>query len=269
MRFGCCGSMISPAADPIGIDIVEELAALGFDYIELSLRDVVALPEVALANLVRRLTRAGLACEAFNNFFPPEIRLTGPAADRPAALDYAERALATAARMGASVVVFGSSGARNVPLGFPIETAWIQLHALLLSLGPMAEQRGITLAIEHLHRGESNILNSVAAGLRMAREVAHPNVRLLVDAYHLRQENEDPAILAVAASGIAHVHIAQGVDRAFPSGSDTVLADFFAHLRATGYGGRCSIEAFTHDFPGDAAGALRACRDLAGMPPPT
>jgi len=37
-RFGCCGSMIAPASDPVGLAIVEDLAAFGYDYIELSLR---------------------------------------------------------------------------------------------------------------------------------------------------------------------------------------------------------------------------------------
>ena len=37
MRWGCCGSMISPANDALGIAMVEQIARLGFDYIELSL----------------------------------------------------------------------------------------------------------------------------------------------------------------------------------------------------------------------------------------
>ena len=109
LRIGCCGSMIAPVADPVGIDIVEDLAAFGFDYIELSLRDFAPLPEPALAQLISRLERAGLACEVCNNFFPPEIRLTGPDADLSTALRYARATLTTAARLGTSVVVFGSS----------------------------------------------------------------------------------------------------------------------------------------------------------------
>ena len=263
MRFGCCGSMISPAVDAVGGEIAGPLATLGFDYLELSLRDLVVLPGAALAGLEARLHRAGIACEACNNFFPPEIRLTGPAADLPAALRYAERALATAARLGAAIVVFGSSGARNVPTGFPPDAAWTQLRTLLLSLGPVAGRHNLTLAIEHLNRGESNIINTVAEGGRMVREVAHPRVRLLVDAYHLRSENQDPSVLAGVASDIVHVHVAQGAERVFPTGDDAGLRDFFAHLVAAGYAGRCSIEALTNDFSADAPRALRASRGLA------
>jgi D-psicose/D-tagatose/L-ribulose 3-epimerase len=258
--------MISPATDPVGIEIVEELAALGFDYIELSMRDLVALPEPALARLLARLHRAGIACEACNNFFPPEIRLTGPAADLPSALRYAQTALAIAARLGVSVIVFGSSAARNVPAGFSPAAAWIQLRMLLIALGPLAGQHGITIAIEHLNRGESNILNTVAEGWRMAGEVAHPRIRLLVDTYHLRQENEAPAILAEVAPAIAHVHLAQDADRVFPLRLDAALADFFARLRAGGYTQRCSIEAFTRDFSSDASRALRICGELSSGP---
>lgn len=262
LRLGCCVSMIAPATDPVGIEAVEDLAAFGYDYIELSLRDLAALPEPALVALLARLRRAGLACEACNNFFPPEIRLTGPAADLPAALRYAEQALAVTARLGASIVVFGSSGARNVPAGFPLTAAWDQLRDLLRHLGPLAEHRGITLALEHLNRQESNILNTVAECWRLAQEVAHPRVRLLIDAYHLLVEGEPLAILAEVGSAIAHVHVAQGADRVFPGGDDAPLAAFVAQFHAAGYARRCSIEAYTRDFAADAPRALRQMRAL-------
>jgi len=263
LRFGCCGSMIAPATDLVGLAIVEDLAAFGYDYIELSLRDLAVLSEPALATVTSRLHRSGLACEVCNNFFPPEIRLTGPAADLGAALRYAEHALATAARLGVSVVIFGSSGARNVPAGFSRDDAWAQLRTLLVTLAPFAERHCITIAIEHLNRGESNILNSVAEGWRMAQEVAHPNVRLLLDAHHLLVENEPLAILGQVAPAIAHVHVAQGVDRIFPSGHDAALSAFFAALRSTGYAQRCSVEAYPRDFITDAPRALATCRTLS------
>ena len=263
LRIGCCGSMIAPATDPVGIEIVEDLATSGFDYIELSLRDFALLPEPALAQLISRLKRAGLACEVCNNFFSPEIRLTGPAADLSTALRYARAALATAARFGVSVVVFGSSGARNVPADFPRETAWVQLRDLLRHLGPVAEDHGITLAIEHLNRQESNILNSVAECWQLAQEVAHPRVRLLIDSYHLLVENESLAILSQVASAIAHVHMSQGTARDFPAGPDAPLGAFFGQLGAIGYARRCSVEAYTRDFAADAPRAVTAIREYS------
>ncbi len=262
-RFGCCGSMIAPTTDPIGLAIVEDLAAFGYDYIELSLRDLAVLPEPALATVISRLSRSGLACEVCNNFFPPEIRLTGPAADLPSALRYAEHALATAARVGASVVIFGSSGARNVPAGFPLDEAWSQLRTLLTALAPIAARHRITIALEHLNRGESNILNTVAETWRLAQEIDHPRIRLLIDAHHLLVENEPLAILAKVAPAITHVHVAQGTDRIFPNSHDAALVAFFTALRSTGYTQRCSVEAYPREFLSDAPRALATCRTLS------
>ena len=44
--------MIAPATDPVGVEIVEPLAAFGYDYIELSLRDLAALSAPALSAIV-------------------------------------------------------------------------------------------------------------------------------------------------------------------------------------------------------------------------
>ena len=89
IRFGCCGSMISPSADPVGGEMVEALAEIGYDYIELSLSDLTALSEPAFAGLVERVNRSGIRCEACNNFFPRRIPLTGDQARLNHALAYA------------------------------------------------------------------------------------------------------------------------------------------------------------------------------------
>jgi sugar phosphate isomerase/epimerase len=257
--------MVAPATDPLGADILETIASQGYDYIELSQRDLVPLSEDAVLRLIARLEKAGLACEACNNFFPPEVRLTGPTADLAAALRYAEKAFAVSARLGVKIIVFGSSGARNVPEGFSHERAWAQLRELLVALGPRAEAHDITIVIEPLNKGESNIIHTVSDGWRLAQEVAHPRVQVLADAYHIRQENEDPSILSKLGPALRHVHVAQKAERVFPAGNDPELTAFFRELRASGYAGRLSVEGFTQNFAADAAVALRTCRQLSGI----
>jgi D-psicose/D-tagatose/L-ribulose 3-epimerase len=260
MRIGCCGSMISPSADRIGIEVVETMARLGFDYIELSLADVAALTGEAFEDLAWRLERSGLPCEACNNFFPRHIRLTGEAADPVVALAYARQALARAARLGARIVVFGSSAAKNVPEGFPLEAAWQQLVALLRQLGPVAAGHDMVIVIEPINRQESNIVNLAAEGLRLATDVDHPNVQLLIDFYHLMMEREDPDIVLRAGPAVRHLHFAEGDGRRFPRAIGNAASRFFDRMRHIGYAGRCSIEALSDDFPADAGQALRVLR---------
>jgi sugar phosphate isomerase/epimerase len=255
--------MISPSADPVGADIVESLAEIGYDYIELSLAGVAALPEPAFAFLAERLRRSGIRCEAFNNFFPARVRLTGESARLDLALAYASGAMDRAAALGAEIIVFGSSGAKNVPTGFPIDAAWRQIVELLRHLGPLAEKRGLTIAIEPLNRSESNLINLASEGLQLVREVNFRSVQLLIDYYHLAIEREDPRIAIEAGAALRHTHFAKVCGRAFPDQLERDYKAFFSCLRTAGYSKRCSVEAFTADFAADAKLALAIMRQLA------
>lgn len=254
--------MISPA-DPVGADIVESLAEIGYDYIELSMAGVAALPQPDFDSLAGRLQRSGIRCEAFNNFFPARMRLTGDQARLDLALEYAEGAMDRASALGAEIIVFGSSGAKNVPAGFPMEAAWRQIVELLRYLGPMAAKRSLTIAIEPLNKGEANIINLGSEGLRLARETGHSNVQLLIDYYHLAIEKEDPGIIVEAGPMLRHTHFAKVEGRAFPDRIEEDYRTFFARLRQSGYPGRCSIESYTRDFAADARRGLAIMRQLA------
>jgi D-psicose/D-tagatose/L-ribulose 3-epimerase len=215
----------------------------------------------------RRDHRSGIRCEACNNFFPPQIRLTGQDADLTEALNYAGKALDRAARLGACIVVFGSSASRNVPHGFPMEKAWQQLVELLGNLGPMAKPHGITITIEPLNKLESNIINLAPEGLRLAQEVDHPNIQLLLDFYHLMMERETPETILQAGSFIRHVHLAKPEGRLFPTEPEDELCRFFSYLERIRYSRRCSIEAYTSGFEADARRSLRILKEMTERPP--
>lgn len=260
--------MITPRQDLIGIEIIEDLAAIGCDYIELSIRDLAALPEPAFMQILKRIEASGIRCESCNNFFPGHVRLTGPNASLPAAVAYATTIFERAAQLGASVIVFGSADAKNVPAGFPHQSAWKQVVALLQALGPLAGNYGITIVIEPLNTRESNLVNTAGEGLALAREVGHPNVQLLIDYYHLRQADEDPAIVLEAGEAIRHLHFAEPIERGFPLAPSAAYDTFFSNLGKIGYSGRCSIEAYTQNFISDAKSALAVMKMLA-CPAPT
>ena len=260
LRVGVCASMLAPATDPCGIESVEAAAALGFDYIELSLAHLAALERSRFDELVARVAGSGLGCEACNNFFPPAGRLTGPAADPALALEYAAAALERAARVGVEIVVLGSSGAKNVPDRFSLAEARRQLLALLAELGPIAQRHAITIALEPISRPEANFIILAAEALELVRELDHPSIQLLVDYYHLATEREDPDVIRSAGPALRHLHFARAADRGFPTAWEDGFAGFFRAVADTGYDGRLSIEAYTREFGRDARAALRLVR---------
>jgi D-psicose/D-tagatose/L-ribulose 3-epimerase len=147
-----------------------------------------------------------------------------------------------------------------VPEGFPLEAAWQQLVALLRQLGPVAAGHDMVIVIEPINRQESNIVNLAAEGLRLATDVDHPNVQLLIDFYHLMMEREDPDIVLRAGPAVRHLHFAEVDGRRFPGAIGNAASRFFDRMRHIGYAGRCSIEALSDDFPADAGQALRVLR---------
>ena len=244
----------------MGVESVESVAAAGFDYIELSLAHLTGLGEEAFEGVRGRVSGSGLRCEACNNFFPPGVRLTGPSADLEAALRYGALALERAGRLGVEVVVLGSSGAKNVPDGFPMERAREQFLALLRSLGPLAQSRGITIAVEPISRPEANFVLRTEEGMDLVREADHPGIRLLVDYFHMAGESEDPSVIREAGDLIRHAHFARPGDRVFPLVWEERFDSFFQALGAVGYRGRLSIEAFTTDFEAEGRRTLALVR---------
>jgi D-psicose/D-tagatose/L-ribulose 3-epimerase len=263
MRFGVCGSMVAHQPDGSGVEVVEQIREIGYDYIELSLAHLAALPEGEFAALRRRVEASGLACEACNNFFPRAVRLTGPEVHEVQVRDYLRHAVGRAAELGVRVIVFGSSAAKTVPAGFPMYRAWQQVVTASHLAADAVAPFGITIAIEPLNRQECNIVNSVAEGLALMRRVNRPEVRVLVDYYHLALEGEDPAILQEAGPALRHVHFAQVAGRVFPAGLEAGGQSFFAALRAAGYDGRVSVEGFSNDFYRDAVQALAVLKSYA------
>ncbi len=254
MRFGYCVNMI--AADPhgVGYDWIPQLAALGFDYIDLPMAQMMALDDGAFRALVADpLAASGLPCVCVNNLFPASIRLTGPDADWNAALRYAEKAFSRAEILGARRAVFGSSGARNVPLFWPGEQATTQLAEFLGLLADRAATHDVTLVLEPLNRGESNILTNIAESVRLCRQVSHPAVQMLADYYHMSLSGEAPSDLVLTAGRLRHVHIARPLGRGLPTeGDGEDYHTFLSMLETIGYVGGVSIEAYAPEHTAEA-----------------
>jgi sugar phosphate isomerase/epimerase len=261
--------MVSTLQDGIGAEWVEELKEIGYDYVELPLAQIMDLNDEEFSRLKDKIFSSGLNCELCNNFFPARIKLTGSEVNNTAISEYINEALHRAAQLGVKIIVFGSSGAKNVPQGFPKDRAWTQIVSLLQYINGEVKKYGITIVIEPINRFESNIVNTVAEGLTLAKEVAGENVKLLVDYYHLVMEKEGQEVLLEAGDYLRHIHFAGPTGRVYPNEFDLELYDykaFLTTLKRVGYDGRISIEAYTKDFVNDAKNSLLLLKKLIHDP---
>ncbi len=264
MKIGCCVNM--NACDPKGIGIhgLEAAARAGCDYIELPLAQIMALTGDEFAAAKKQIADSGIPCEACNNFVPGTVRLTGPDANPGQIRKYTVRAIDRARELGAEVIVFGSSQAKNIPKGFEPEKAWKQIKEFLHMADEVLDGSGMIIVVEPLCRLESNLINTVSEGLQMVQEVNRRHIRLLVDFYHTAKENEEiKEAVSCAGKQLYHAHIAVPEGRAYPHmGDEAVLQPFFEALADAGYSRRVSLEGYSEVFGieiGEAVDVIRRC----------
>jgi len=231
----------------------EAAQAAGFDYVEIGASRVAALSEEEFQKLTADVKRLRIPVAAANGFIPGTIKLTGPEIDKSAQEAYVARTLGRLKALGVSTVVFGSGAARRVPDGFSGEGAFGQLVDFCRRIAPLARDNAITIVIEPLRKQETNIINSAKEGLRLVKAVDRPEIKLLVDYYHLSEEAESPDVLLEAGASIAHIHVANPKGRVYPlSADESDYGRFFRNLCTIGYKGGVSIEASTKNFEAEA-----------------
>lgn len=255
---------------PIQLGVCEPTAnfatavKFGFDYFDPEAVEIAGMSAERFAEFKAEVDRSPIRCHAARSFIRRGV-LVGPNPSQDLE-PYLVTTTARCAALGAKVIVFGSGGARNIPEGFPRAKAWEQLCAFLRKAGDIAKPHNITIAIEHLRRAETNVVNTVAEAVQLADDTAHPNVRIVVDFYHLRHENDTPEVLYKAQKHIVHLHIANPAGRVWPklSDSEPMYKRFFQVIREIGYRGGISIEAPNGRMINDAPDTLRFIAEMLG-----
>ena len=244
--FGAC----RPPAD------TKLMASIGYDFFEYS--GGAALGPDKDAEWWKRqkdlLLSQPIPMRSCNGFIPGTFRLTGPKADHNPALDYAETALRRAEEVGVKTIVFGSSGARNVPGDFTgpreqqpnLEEGVRQYTEFCRRLcRRVCDLRGVCVVIEPLRPKESNIINFVWQGVQICGDVGSPRLCQLADIFHMMMGRESAESIVQAGDLLKHCHIASFDTRQFP-GSDPLTVDrprpYFDALRKIGYAGGVSCE---------------------------
>ncbi|MFI8199448.1 sugar phosphate isomerase/epimerase family protein [Streptomyces sp. NPDC085942] len=231
----------------------EYAAGLPFDYGELK-GDMLCVPPDDLAALTARLHSVRLPFKAMTSPLPRRYgcRVVGPEADHTGALKVFRDMCDRGAALGVRTVVLGSGQARHVPPGFPAQDADRQFRDFLLAASDVCAERDMTLALEHLNRTETNLVNSCTEARAVIDALEAPGVRITADCFHLISEGLDIRTeVAVAGGSIAHAHTS-----AVPRGSgdfrEETQREFVSALRAAGYDGGLTVEDEFRDFGREA-----------------
>ena len=251
MKIGFCAK----------IDRIGEVAAAGFDYIELPVSETAAWTEEEFEMAQAKVRDAGVPAPVFNVLFPGTLELLNPGTSDEAIAAYLRPAFSRVRRLGGKVVVFGSGKSRMRPDGMPYDEAFRRLTEVARLIGGIAEGYGVTVVIEPLNRGETNMINSVAEGACLRAAADHPAVQLLGDYYHIAKEHQPPEDIA-RVGGIVHCHIATEVGRRAPQEAEEGFKTMFRAMKQTGYEGLVSVEGGADDLAVEGPRAVALLKKL-------
>jgi sugar phosphate isomerase/epimerase len=255
--------MNSSNSNKVGIEEFAFYAHVGFDYLELPLGEIMLLQDEEYSYLRQELKKSGIPCLACNNFIHGGIRITGKDFNIAKVKKYCEDAITRAADLGAEVIVFGSSKARNIPIGFSREKAYEQIDETLSIIGSIAQNNGVIIAIEQHNPSEGNVYNSYIEVREAAFRARHPNIKCNIDNYHLWVTLETTDVFVGMGEMLGHMHISALLERNMPLNENELeYKDFFKVLKQEKYDKLMSIEGFSKNLVGDAVRALDLLRRL-------
>jgi sugar phosphate isomerase/epimerase len=236
--------------------------AIGFDAVEV----FPPAPDAVDAALLRRLLdEHGLALAAVGTgagWVRQRLHLSLPdASARAKARAFIRSMIDFAGPFSAPAIIGSMQGRRGDEVDGP--TALRYLADGLEELGEHAKQYGVPLVFEPLNRYETNLVNTVDAGVRLLRSLSTQNVMLLADLFHMNIEEADmAAALRAGASHIGHVHFVDSNRRAAGLGH-LDYPPLVQALEEIGYDRFASAEALPYPDPEAAARqTLRAFRQF-------
>jgi len=239
------GYAISAAPDghPFGdlTEALEALARLGFDGVELSVRDPGRILIDALAKTAERLGIGVVALATGQAYAQERLSLTSPDDSlREGAVVRLLAQVEAAERLGALVSIGVIRG--PIPLDERRGQAEERFIAGVRRVAQAARRRGVRIVIEPIHRYSANWLLTAREVMDLLARLGEDNVGVMLDTFHMNIEEADPAAaLREARDRLWYFQVADNNRRA-PGFGHLDFRACVSDLSALGYNGFVSAE---------------------------
>jgi sugar phosphate isomerase/epimerase len=217
------------------------IASLGYDGVELAIRDPKLVNLIHLDELVRKYNLKVPAIGTGQAWGEEGLSFTDPAPSiRREAIERIKSHIPAANQFGAIIIIGLIRGI--VKPGVDHAQAMDWLVEALRECSEAARSNGIRLALEPINRYETTLINNAAQGLDLIERVGANNFGLLLDTFHMNIE--EPVIedsIRACGRNIFHFHVADS-NRWYPGTGHVDFKSILGTLYATGYQGWVSGE---------------------------
>lgn len=260
MKFSCCIEMIFTEFD--FIERIYKAKEAGFDCVEFW-----CWKNKDLAAIKKALDETGMEVGVFQGNL--EGRMID-AKDHEKYVSGVLESVETALYLGAKTLFLMSDimqedrSVLEAPYPISFEEKMLSTKAVLQALIPIAEKNDVTFVIEPLntlvdHKGYS-LCNSQPA-IALIREINHPNIRLLYDAYHMQiMEGNIIETINEGNDTFGYFHIADVPGRFEPGSGELNYTNIVKALKESDYTGPVGFEFTPKD--GNSMETVRKVFDL-------
>lgn len=191
---------------------IEEIARLA-KQIGVDGLDISGEPDTTDIKRVKKALEAqGLIPFCINGNFTEETRALchADAKIRKEAASYGKKCVDMAVELGSKKVLMVPSQVNKGDYFISKEEDWKHSVESLREVAQYAAEKGVTIILECVNKYEVTLVRTLKDGIRMAKDIGLPNVKIIGDTFHMNLEEESGIHNAIRHAGkewIAHLHL--------------------------------------------------------------
>jgi len=241
-------------------EVIKIAARIGFDGVEIAPFTIADhVDEISAARrkeMVNVAEGEGVEIVGLHWLFvsPKGLHLTTPDSSiRSKTADYLKSLAHFCGDLGGKVMILGSPLQRSVESPDTLEEGWQRAKELLASCGDTFADRDVTLCFEALSPKETNFINTLDESTKMADEIGHPNIDVMIDIKAMASMPEGVIPTIERFGGRAkhcHANHPSGKGVGMPlepaDGEPLNYVEIFQTLKESGFNGWVSCEPFDY-----------------------
>lgn len=245
---------------------VDKVSMLGFDVLEISTAFIIDESKKNLTELRKFAEDKNIELTYCIGFPEDKDLASEDYSVRRNGIEYAKKTLEVIHFMQGNI--FGginySSWPKDPGFGIIDKRPYLERSInCLKELAKTAEDYGIIYCLEVVNRFEQFLINTAKEGVEFINEIDSPNVKLLLDTFHMNiEEDHIGKAIEATADKIGHFHIGE-CNRKVPGKGHMPWDEIIKSIHAVNYKGRIVMEPFTK-MGGQVGYDIKVWRDLSG-----
>lgn len=244
---------------------VEKVSRLGFDVLEINAGAILDMSTAQRKDLSNAARDVGIELTYCIGLPRQYDMASEDSAVRQAGIDYVQRIVKAMYEMGGRTlggILYGCWPCLPAQSITDKSKWWDVSVSSVRQAAKSAEDAGVTLCMEVVNRFEQFLLNTVSEGIRFVNQIGSPNVKLLLDAFHMNIEEDSLSeAIQIAQGYIGHFHIGE-TNRRVPGRGRMPWDELLDALKAARYEGAIVMEPFLR-MGGQVGSDIRVWRDLS------